>query len=350
MRGLASVATVEAANVDEYLHTLGLRWMCRQCSFTKNLNSRGEDPPTACENFECRALYSFEKVIRCLESTVSGHRARLGVFFGWLKDVEEGIETNPAPTAQRRRKKMRKGGRRKGKDTPTIQYYDWEVIDALLKGIEDPNMPAEEAMVLYLLLHHAFYLGELQTVRIPSQCRPIALGAAPNESLDNVLTLEWQRRELSRSRQSLGRSGELLQMEPKDESWLRDLVRRFMAERDKKLRDPNNPFLFVGTGRSPRGGHVDASYFRLLVESATARITGRVCTVNILAKCSRLLYLEFGGYEGFRHLRELGLEGSQARCYAWAKRVRVVPKQAGLHPGKKRLPIGDRDLLGPAPN
>ena len=49
---------------------------------------------------------------------------------------------------------------------------------------------------------------------------------------------------------------------------------------------------------------------------------------NILGKCSRLLYAEFGGHEGFRHLRELGLGEYQARTYAWAKPVRVVPKQA----------------------
>lgn len=53
-------------------------------------------------------------------------------------------------------------------------------------------MPAEEAMLLYLLLHHAFYSWELRTVRIPSQCRPIALGAEPREWLEDVLSLEWQ--------------------------------------------------------------------------------------------------------------------------------------------------------------
>ena len=166
MRGLTSLATVEAAHVEEYLHTLGLKWKCRHCSFTKNITARGEAPPTACENLECRALNSFEKVIRCVERSVDGHRARLRIFFGWLKDVEEGIEINPAPAAQRR-KRRKKRGRRTRKYPQTIQYYDWEVIDALLKAIEDPKMPAEEAMVLYLLLHHAFYLWELQDCANP---------------------------------------------------------------------------------------------------------------------------------------------------------------------------------------
>jgi hypothetical protein len=143
------------------------------------------------------------------------------------------------------RGRRKKGGRRTRKNSPTIQYYDWEVIDPLLKGPEDSSMPAEEAMVLYLLLHNAFYMWELQKVRIPSQCRPTALGAAPLESLEDVLTLEWQPRELSRSRQSLGRSGEILQMEPKDEPWLRDLVKRFIAERSGKLRYANNPYFLL---------------------------------------------------------------------------------------------------------
>lgn len=90
MRGLTSLATVEAAHVDEYLHTLGLKWKCRQCSFTMNLTARGEAPPTACEGLECRALHSYEKVIRCTERSVDGYRGTLRIFFGWLKDVEGG--------------------------------------------------------------------------------------------------------------------------------------------------------------------------------------------------------------------------------------------------------------------
>jgi hypothetical protein len=165
--------------------------------------------------------------------------------------------------------------------------------------------------VLYLLLHYAFYLRELQTVKIPSQCRPIALGGEANESLENVFSLECLPRELSRGKQSLGRSGKTLHLEPVDEPWLRDLVRRFMRERNQKLRNPNNPYLFVGSGRCPRTGHVSISYLCLLVERATVRITGRACTLNILGKCSRLLHSEFGGYEGFWHLRELGVGGTR---------------------------------------
>jgi hypothetical protein len=329
MLGLLSLDTVTAAHVEEYLHTLGLKWKCRHCSFTKNLTRRGEAPPTVCENWECRALDSCEKVIRCVEHSVEGHRAALRIFFGWCKEVEGGIEINPAPATQLRKTgKKKRGWRRPRKAAGAIQYYPWEVIFALLNCIQDPKMPAEEAMVLYLLLHHAFFLWELQTVRIPSQCRPTALGAEPPESLADTLLLEFRPRELSRNKQFVGRSGEMLRMEPADEPWLRDLVERFIRERNQKLRDPNYPYLFVGARRSFHGGPVSGRYIRTLVESATARITGRVCTVNILGKCSRVLYAEFGGHDGFQHLRELGLCEQQARSYSWVKRTRVVPKHA----------------------
>lgn len=324
-RGLTSFAEVEAAHVQEFLHLLGLKWKCRDCACTKNLTTRGESPPSVCENLDCRALNSFEKVIRCVERSVDGHRSRLRVFFGWLKEVEEGIEKNPAP-ADLRKKRKHKRGRRTRKYPETVQYYDWQIIAALLNAIEDPRMPAEEAMMLYLILYHAFYRKELKTVRIPSQCRPPAIGMEPRESLEEVLYLEWEPRQLSRGIQSSGRSGQPLELEPRDEPWLRDLIHRFMKERNQKLRTSQNPYLFVGTKRSPRGGPVNDQHFRCVVERATARITGRVCTVSILGKCSRLLYAEFGGHEGFRHLRELGL-GEHARSYAWAKRVRVMPKQ-----------------------
>lgn len=326
--GLMSLKGVKAAHVEEYLHILGLKWKCRYCSFTKNLTRRGEVPPTVCENRECRAPDSFEKVIRCVQGTVNGHRAALRVFFGWLKNVEDGIEVNPAPTPQRRKAEKKRGWRRTRKAAPAIQCYPWEVISALLKSIQDPNMPAEEAMGLYLLLHHACSLWELQTVRIPSPCLPPALGAEPPESLEDTLCLEWRQRELSRNRQFVGRSGEMLRMEPTDEPWLRDLVRRFIRERNQKLRDPNYPYLFVGGKKSSHGGPVWGGYIRTLVERATARITGRVCTVNILGKCSKVLYAEFGGHEGFQHLRELGLCDNQARSYSWIKRVKVIPKKA----------------------
>ena len=348
-RGLTSLAMVEAAHVEEYLYTLGLKWTCRHCSFTKNLTARGEPPPTACENLECRALHSSEKMIRCLARTVDGNRGRLQVFFGWLKDVEEGIEMNPAPTPHRRKRGKTKRWKRTRKYTQTIQYYDWVVIDALLKAIEDPKMPAEEAMALYLLLHHAFYLRELQTVRIPSHCRPIALGVESRESLADVLSLEWKPRELSRGRQFLGRTGAILRLEPADEPWLGDLVRRFMRERNQKLRDPTNPYLFVGTGQSPRGGPVGYRHFSPLIESATARVTGRVCTVDILGKCSRVIYAEFGGHEGFRHLHELGLGAKYALSYAWAKPVRVVPKEVEAGRTKQRrssLTVPPIDVFG----
>ena len=350
-RGLTSFADVEAVHLQEYLHLLGLKWKCRYCLFTQKLTTRGETPPTVCENSKCRALNSFEKVIRCVERSVDGHLARFRVFFGWLKEVEEGIEKNPAPV-DRRRKRKKKRGRRTRKYPATIQYYDWQIIAVLLKAIEDPTMPAEEAMMLYLLLYHAFYKKELQTVRIPSQCRPPALGVEPRESLEDVLYLEWEPRQLSRGMQSLGRSGQLLQLEPRDEPWLRDLIRRFMKERNQKLRTSQNPYLFIGAKRSPRGGPVSDQHFHRLVESATARITGRICTISILGKCSRLLYAEFGGHEGIRHLRELGLGEQHARVYTWAKRVRVVPKQTGpiqnryAKRGSPRLTVPSVDIFG----
>lgn len=342
-RGLPSLATVEAAHIDEYLHTIRLKWKCVKCSFTKMLTTRGEAPPTVCERLECRALSPYEKVVSCNVASTDQERGTFRVFFGWLKDVEEGIEINPAPTTQRKKGKAKE----RRKKPRNLQYYDWEIMDVLLKGTEQPNTPAEEGMVLYLLLHNAFSLRELRTVQIPLQCRPIALGAEPRDSLEDVLTLELPRRELSRSRQSLGRSGAILRMEPADEPWLRDLVRRFMRERNQKLRNPNNPYLFIAKGCCPRTGHVGLSYLSRLIERATARITGRICTLNILGKCSRLLYSEFGGYEGYRHLRELGLSEHQARGYPWFSRVRVVPKRVSQYQSLKWLPLSYRPTVPP---
>ena len=338
-RGLTSITEVENAHVEEYLHTSGLKWRCERCGSSKTLSTRGETAPIECENPDCRAQHSYRKVIRCAKDTVRTYGAMLRVFFGWLKDVEQGIKINPAPRLRTNRRKREKRTR---KAVATIQCYDWELIRSLLSGIESPDMPAEEAMVLYCVLHHACSFVELKTLRIPLQCRPMALGSQPSEPLENVLRLEWEVRELSRGRQSPGRTGKTLVLEPSDEPWLRDLVRRFMQERNYKLRDPNNPYLFIGIYCSPRSGSVSSQHLRRLVESATARITGKVCNLRTLKKSSRLLYSEFGAYESFRHLQELGLGKNAARLYAWAKRVRVVPKRAKQTTIKKSSIIKQR--------
>lgn len=325
---LTTLAAVERAHVEEFLHKIGLKWKCRHCSLTKNITRRGESPPAKCENLNCLAVHSYEKVVRCKPRTVEGFRATFRVFFRWLKNIDEGTKTDPVPKVRRRKWNGKTRGLRKKKYPQTIQYYDWEVIDALLKAIEDATTPAEEAMALYLLLHHGFYPRELRTVRIPAQCLPPRPGMKSSELLEDVLSLEWLPRKLSRGRQFQGRTGAILKMEPADEPWLRDLIKRFMKDRDEKQQHPNNPYLFVGTSRTPRRGPVAGQYFSALIARATARVTGRVCRVDILGKSSRVLYSEFGGHEGFRHLREFGLSEDHARSYAWAQRVRVVPKKA----------------------
>ncbi len=346
-RGLKCFSNVTPEHVDEFLYTLSFKWKCRTCSLTRNLLARVEAPPEVCLNLSCGAHASFERVTRCLEQTVFSHRAALRIFFGWLKDVEYGIEVNPAPTPAKPAAVGRRSKKRKRKNPAKIQYYDWDLIDPLFEGIQDPTYPPRERMALCLVLHHGFYVRELQTVRIPFECRPLIVGGASPEPLERVFRLEWQPRELSRNRQFLGRSGSTFEMEPADEPWLPELIKTFMHERSHILRNLDNPYLFVGTHKSNSRAPLCRVYFYNLIQRATARITGRVCNPSILAKSCRLLHSEFGGYAGWRHLRELGLCEGQARVYAWAQRIRVVPKQPS-ESIVKRISIRSSPLTLPA--
>jgi len=69
----------------------------------------------------------------------------LRIFFGWLKEVEHGIQVNPAPSAGKKKKKGRWNAPTH-KSPRTIQYYDRDIIDALLNAIEinalEANMPS----------------------------------------------------------------------------------------------------------------------------------------------------------------------------------------------------------------
>jgi hypothetical protein len=275
----------------------------------------------------------------------------LRIFFGWLKDAEHGIQVNPAPSAE---KKKSKGcwNAPTNESLRTIQYYDWDILGALFNAIEinaleGANMPVAETFALYFVLHHGFYVYELQTVRIPLECRPVVVGGVSPKPLEQVLRLEWQRRELSRNRHFVGRTGDVFEMQPADERWLPELTARFMLDRNVALRDLNNPYLFVCRYAKHPCGPVGIHYIWGLIQKATARITGRVCNPSILAKSSRLLYSEFGGYEGWRHLRELGLCETHARRYAWAQRIRVIPKEPNEN-AIKRFSTGRSPLVLPA--
>ncbi len=144
-QGVTCLANVTAEHVEEFLYVLNFRWKCRECSSTKNLSGRGEAPPSVCENSSCAASGCFDKVVRCLPVSLSGYRAQLRIFFGWLKEVEHGIQVNPAPSAGKKKKKGRWNAPTH-KSPRTIQYYDRDIIDALLNAIEinalEANMPS----------------------------------------------------------------------------------------------------------------------------------------------------------------------------------------------------------------
>jgi len=344
-RGATCLSSVTSEHVEEFLYVSSVKWKCRECSLTSNLSARDEAPPSVCENSGCGAGGRFEKVVRCLPITLSGYRARLRIFFGWLKDVEQGIDVNPStPTKKKKRNRRWKSGANKNL---TIQYYDWKIIESLLNAIESFNVPVTEAMALYFILHHGFYVPELQTLRIPVECRPLVLGGASPEPLEQLLRLEWLPRELSRNRHFVGRTGHIFEMQPADEPWLRELTARFMQDRNPILRDLNNPYLFVCRYSKHPCRSVGSHYIWRLIQKATARITGRVCNPGILAKSSRLLYSEFGGYEGWQHLRELGLCETHARRYAWAQRIRIIPKNPNEE-AMERFSSGRSPLVLPA--
>jgi hypothetical protein len=269
----------------------------------------------------------------------------LRIFFGWLKDVENGIDVNPTTPAKKRKKN--RCWKAEANKNLTIQYYDWKIIVSLLNAIEAFNIPLPEAMALYFILHYGFYVHELQTVRIPLECRPLVIGGASPEPLERVLRLEWLPRELSRNRHFVGRTGHIFEMQSAEEPWLRELIARFMHDRNLKLRDLSNPYLFVCTYSKLTCRPVSEAYISRLIQKATARITGRVCNPGVLAKSSRLLYSEFGEYEGWRLLRELGLCETHARRYAWAQRIRVIPKEPN-EDAIKRYSAGRSPLVLPA--
>jgi hypothetical protein len=122
-RGIRSPEEVQASLVNHYLLSLYWQWQCSVCQATMLFDPADRQAPSVC--IQCNTIGSLSKVKRYAQNTVRGHRARLLVFFDWLK-INRMVVANPVQ-------------RKTPAPSPTIQHYSPEVIRQLCASLTAPN-------------------------------------------------------------------------------------------------------------------------------------------------------------------------------------------------------------------
>lgn len=105
---------------------------------------RERNAPRMCSH--CGTIGTLVKEKRLAQNTVRGHRAKLFVFFDWLK-MNRLVISNPVQS-------------KVPAPSPTIQHYSLDVIKHLGDYLRVADTDPFEALMLYLVIFHApLHLG-----------------------------------------------------------------------------------------------------------------------------------------------------------------------------------------------
>ncbi len=305
-RGIRSPEEVQASLVNDYLMTLYWQWRCSLCQDTMELDSGDRGIPRTCDR--CHAIGSLTKERRYAQNTVRKCRAKLFVFFDWLK-INRMVVANPVQ-------------RKISAPSPTIQHYPFEVIRQLCSYITASDADPVEALVLYLIIFHALSVWELQHVEIPTiltlhkNMRQPGLAEAyyvivpkPTPSLGD---------------RSPGRPDSRLDFPASAGSWLRPLLERYERHRQQLVSNQRNRYLFITSRTAHRNVPVAHTFIQKKVRDASTRLLSAVCNPNMLRKTAGVL---FADRAGAGVLRWMGWDDKQAFKYAWVPREAIQPQQ-----------------------
>jgi hypothetical protein len=305
-RGIRSPEEVQASLVNDYLMTLYWQWRCSLCQSTMELEPSDRSIPRTCVN--CRAIGSFTKERRYAQNTVRECRAKLLVFFDWLK-INRMVVANPVQ-------------RKTPAPSPTIQHYPPEVIRQLCRYITAPDADPVEALVLYLIIFHALSVWELQHVEIPTILTLRKDIQQPG--LAEAYYVIVPKPAPSPGDRSPGRPDVRLDFPVKAASWLRPLLDRYECHRQQLVSNQRNRYLFITSSTAHRNVPVGHVFIWKTVRDASIRLLDAACNPNILRKTAGVM---FADQAGAGVLRWMGWDDQQAFAYAWAPREVIQPQQ-----------------------
>lgn len=316
-RGIKSPEEVQPSLIDTYLLTLYWQWQCSACQQIMDFEPCNRKALKVCTY--CGAVHSLNKIRRYSQNTVRGHRSKLIVFFDWAK-YNRMVVMNPVQ-------------RKVAAPSPNIQHYEPEVIKQLCKYILTPDTDPVEALVLYLIIFHAFSVWELRHAEIPV-IFPLREDI-PSLRLAEAYYLIVPKREPSRGNRSPGRPSIRLDFPLIAQPWLQPLLERFEYQRQQILENPSNQYLLVTLSSAHRNMPAGVVFIWEVVRRASMCVLGAACNPNTLRKTAGVMLAD---QAGGGVLRWMGWQEHQAFGYTWMPREVVHPKQLNSSDDTKLQP------------
>lgn len=305
LRDVRAPEEVQEALINDYLLHLYWQWLCSSCQSSTAFDPRERNAPRKCAH--CGTIGSLVKEKRYAQNTVRGHRAKLFVFFDWLK-LNRMVISNPV------RRKI-------PPPAPTIRHYSLNVVKQLCEYMRSPDADPIEALFLYLVTFHALTVWELRHVMLPTllPLRP----EIPVPGLAEAYYVIVPRPEPSLGDRSPGRPDTRLDFPNSAASWLKPLLSRFESQRLLMAPDPSNRYLLISPLTRRRNTPVGHFCAWDIICRASTRVLSATCNPATLRKTAGVMLADRAGAD---ILRWMGWEDQQAFAYAWAPREEVQPR------------------------
>ncbi len=303
---IRSPEQVQVRTVKDYIQTLYWQWQCLRCQFITPFEPYQYHSEKKCSN--CGTINYLTQIKRYSQETVRNHKGKLLVFFDWLK-INRKVIINPVQE-------------KVSATRPKIQHYSPEVIKCLCEYIQLQDAEPTKALILYLILIHAFSLWELQYAQIP-KVLPLHQDIPPL-TLASAYSLRVPKPQTSYGRCSPGRQEELLKFPLIAAPWLKPLLSRYECHRQQILKNQNNYFLLVAPGRTRHVRPVSKGFIKNVVRQVCLDVLGTACNVKLLRQTVAIMYAD---QTNGTILKWMGWEDQQAFFYTWGPRelINIYP-------------------------
>jgi hypothetical protein len=306
-RGVTSPEQVQPQLVSDYHIELCLHWECSKCGHFMDFDSSNREAPQSCAH--CQQTGTLKESTRFSPHTVRNEMVSLHSFFDWANHHRRAITQIPRQKIEIPKE--------------VVRHYEDAVMEKLGEYITSPGADPTEALVLYLIIFHAFSISELRHAQMPTL--EAEDGDTLHSSLADAYFVTLKKQEPSRGNHKPNRQGLKVNFNAEASIWLKPILERFEDARRWRLRDPENHYLLVATGRSQPNGPVAPDFVRRIVRSGSLHALNAICTIEALLNTAVTYFSDEGtGAE----VHKLGWSRQSAFAFKFKQRREVQPQQA----------------------
>jgi integrase len=198
-----------------------------------------------------------------------------------------------------------------------FRHYSDDVVTRLADYVSSPDAEPVEALVLYLIIFHAFSVWELAHALLPKgETNNAEIGG-----LSDAYYVVLPKREPTRRNLAPGRPERRVEFPDSAATWLKPLLRRYERWRKETLGNPNNNFLLIAPGRARHDNPVCREFVRRVVKRGSIGAGVGECNPKRLRATAATSFAD-SGVVGV--LTGLGWSASQGFKFTWSERREVV--------------------------